>query len=56
MRDITVPTTETVSVSHFMKAFILIGHAPLLISPAGCGKTQIWKGLLNNLDSNSFTF
>ena len=36
-----------------MQAFIKVGHSPLLIGSAGCGKTQITKGLLNELTSKT---
>ena len=32
-----------------MKKFIKIGIPPMLVGMAGCGKTQIIKGLLNEL-------
>jgi ATP-dependent Clp protease ATP-binding subunit ClpA len=32
-----------------MKKFIQIGVPPMLVGMAGCGKTQIIKGLLNDL-------
>ena len=32
-----------------MNYFIKVGHSPLLIGQAGCGKTQIIKGMLNDL-------
>lgn len=35
-----------------MKQFISVDHPPLLVGNAGCGKTQISKGLLNDLASN----
>ena len=35
-----------------MKKFIEVDYSPLLTGPAGCGKTQITKGLLNDLVNN----
>jgi len=39
MGNITVPTTETLATSEFIKNFILIKHPCLVIGMAGCGKT-----------------
>ena len=36
-----------------MNYFIKVGHSPLLIGQAGCGKTQIIKGLLNDLTTKT---
>ena len=56
--NFTVPTTDTVSFQYLLKQFISVGHAPLLVGNAGCGKTQISKGLLNDLsaDGESYTY
>ena len=43
----TVPTVDTIATQYIMNALIKVGHSPLLIGQAGCGKTQITKGLLN---------
>jgi len=32
-----------------MKKYIGVGYSPLLAGVAGCGKTQIIKGLLNEM-------
>jgi ATP-dependent Clp protease ATP-binding subunit ClpA len=32
-----------------MRQFISVEHSPMLIGNAGCGKTQITMGLLNEL-------
>jgi ATP-dependent Clp protease ATP-binding subunit ClpA len=32
-----------------MKKFVEVNYSPMLIGNAGCGKTQITKGLLNDL-------
>ena len=42
----TIPTTDTVSIQWLMEKFIGVNHPPLLVGNAGCGKTQISKGLL----------
>jgi dynein heavy chain len=47
----TIPTVDTISASFLMKQFIKINHCPLLVGQAGCGKTQIIKGLINELTS-----
>lgn len=54
MNNVTVPTTETVSNSYFIQAFINIGKPVLLIGNAGCGKTQLSKGVLRSLNPESF--
>ena len=36
-----------------MQQLINVGHSPLLIGAAGCGKTQIIKGLLNELTTKT---
>jgi dynein heavy chain len=47
----TIPTPETISATYLMKQFVQINHCPLLVGIAGCGKTQIIKGLLNEITS-----
>ena len=32
-----------------MRQFLSVGHSPILVGTAGCGKTQIIKGLLKEL-------
>lgn len=54
MNSITVPTPETVSNSYFIEALIKIGKPVLLIGNAGCGKTQLCKGILGKQDSEQF--
>jgi dynein heavy chain len=49
----TIPTVNTISASYLMRQFIQINHCPQLVGLAGCGKTQIIKGLLNELTNNS---
>ena len=61
IKYITVPTSETVSVSELMEKLLEIGHPSLLIGMAGCGKTQIANGMLEtnrakNEKTNSFTY
>jgi ABC-type dipeptide/oligopeptide/nickel transport system ATPase component len=46
-----VPTVDTISAQFIMKQFISVGHAPMLVGNAGCGKTQITKGLITDLTS-----
>ena len=56
--NFTVPTTDTTSFQWLLKQFITVGHAPLLVGNAGCGKTQISKGLLKDLsaDGENYTY
>jgi len=49
----TVPTVDTIATQQIMDYFIKVGHSPLLIGSAGCGKTQIIKGLLNDLTTKT---
>jgi dynein heavy chain len=42
----TIPTPDTIAASYLMNQFIQINHSPILVGLAGCGKTQIIKGLL----------
>jgi len=49
----TVPTVDTISAQYLMRLFIGVGHSPLLVGKAGCGKTQIIKGLLNELTTTT---
>lgn len=45
MNNITVPTIETIATSSFIKNFAYNKHPTLLIGSAGCGKTQLAKGI-----------
>jgi len=45
----TIPTNDTIASQFLMRRFIHQGVAPMLVGNAGCGKTQIIKGLLNEL-------
>lgn len=45
----TIPTVDTIATQYLMRQFINVKHAPILVGMAGCGKTQIIKGLLNEL-------
>jgi GTPase SAR1 family protein len=36
-----------------MKQFVGINYCPILVGLAGCGKTQIIKGLLNELTTTT---
>jgi len=49
----TVPTGDTISAQYLMKQFISVDHAPMLVGNAGCGKTQISKGLLHDLTTTT---
>jgi len=42
----TVPTPDTIAAQFLMKKFLSVNQSPLLVGNAGCGKTQIIKGLL----------
>lgn len=56
--NFTVPTTDTTAFQWLLRQFINVGHSPLLVGNAGCGKTQISKGLLKDLsaDGEHFSF
>ncbi len=62
IKFITVPTSETISVSEIMDRLLEVNHPSLLIGMAGCGKTQLCKGMLENtrkkaeLQKSSFSF
>ena len=49
MGNITVPTKETIATEFFIKKFIFINHPVLMIGMAGCGKTQLAKGILRSI-------
>jgi len=49
IQSYTVPTADTISAQYIMKQLIQINHSPMLSGLAGFGKTQIIKGLLNEL-------
>lgn len=49
IQNTTVPTTDTISTQYIMKKFINVNISPMLCGAAGCGKTQIIKGLLNEM-------
>ena len=52
----TVPTADTISTQWIMRKFVQVNISPLLVGNAGCGKTQIIKGLLNELTSTGDDF
>jgi dynein heavy chain len=59
MSNITVATKETIANEYFIKKFIQIAHPVLMIGLAGCGKTQLAKGILRNIvkgKEDSFAF
>jgi len=47
----TVPTSDTIANSYLSEKFISVKHSPMLVGLAGCGKTQIIKGMLDNITS-----
>ncbi len=49
MGNITVPTIETIATAEFINNFISVKHPSLLIGSAGCGKTQLAKGILKDI-------
>jgi dynein heavy chain len=49
----TVPTPDTISAQFLMKKFLNVNHSPLLVGNAGCGKTQIIKGLLYEMTTTT---
>jgi dynein heavy chain len=49
IQNFTIPTTDTISTQYLMKKFIQVNISPLLVGNAGCGKTQITKGLLQDM-------
>ena len=49
MGNLTVPTKETIAAEFFIKRCIFIAHPILMIGFAGCGKTQLAKGILRNI-------
>lgn len=51
--SITIPTSDTIAMSFLMKQFLVVKHSPMLIGLAGCGKTQIIKGLLDEITSGA---
>ena len=52
----TIPTVDTISASYLMNQFISVNHSPILVGQAGCGKTQIIKGLLTDICAKSDTY
>ena len=51
MQSITVPIPETVSIQKMSKYLIYQKRPILYIGQAGCGKTQLIKGLLKDIRS-----
>ena len=49
MKNITVPIPETLSIKSITKNLILMDHASLYIGNSGSGKTQLIKGLLQEI-------
>ena len=50
----TVPTTETVSVSFWAQMLIEGQHPVMLAGPSGTGKSQQVSGILNTLDRDTY--
>ena len=48
IKFVSVPTSETVSVSEVMEKLLDVQYPSLLIGMAGCGKTQLCKCMLEN--------
>ena len=51
MSNLTVQTIQTLATSEFIKAFLFVKHPSLMIGNAGCGKTQLGKGILKEIVS-----
>jgi dynein heavy chain len=49
MGNVTVQTIENVATGSFIKDFINVKHPSLMIGHAGCGKTQLAKGILRQI-------
>lgn len=56
VNNVMVPTPETVSNSYFMKGLIKKSRPVLVIGSAGCGKTQLCKGVINSMDKDEFCY
>lgn len=54
MQQVTVPTAETVACEFFINNFVNIGKPVLLAGLSGCGKTQLIKGVLGDLNPDIF--
>jgi dynein heavy chain len=48
MASVTVPTSETCSVTHWMSLLVAQRSPVMLVGYAGCGKTQLVSGLLSS--------
>jgi hypothetical protein len=49
MKNVTIPIPETLSIKNITKNLILMNHASLYIGNSGSGKTQLIKGLLQEI-------
>ena len=47
MQSVTVPTPETASIAHWIEKLVLNSKPTMLVGPAGCGKTQMVRGLVS---------
>lgn len=50
MTQVTVPTSETASVTYWMNLLVDMRKPVMLSGPAGTGKTQLINGMLNTFD------
>lgn len=55
MQSVTVPTSETCSVTYWMKILVNDRRPVMLCGPAGTGKTQIVNGMLAQFDPTVIT-
>lgn len=49
MGNVTVPTIETLATAEFIRNYLLVKFPSLMIGQAGCGKTQLAKGILRDI-------
>lgn len=49
----TIPTSDTIANSFLSQKFLQVKHSPMLVGLAGCGKTQIIKGMLDSITSGA---
>jgi dynein heavy chain len=50
MESITIPTPESAANAHWVISLMHKTYPVMLVGPAGCGKTQLVKGILKNED------
>jgi len=39
IQSYTIPTVDTIATQYLMRQFLSVGHSPILVGTAGCGKT-----------------